>query len=130
MALANHGTTSPPSNATDAVLKPSEPVPEDSTEVQGIEFNDYADRAITVEELVAGYASMGFQATAVGEAVRIVNDMVSGLRRRQAATRPGARTAWPKAAGDSTDPCASAGSRNDLAGIGKLIPPSQAWSCA
>jgi hypothetical protein len=84
MALANHGTTLPPSNATDAVLKPSEPVPEGSREVQGIDFNDYAERAITVEELVEGYASMGFQATAVGEAVRIVNDMVSGLRRPQA----------------------------------------------
>jgi hypothetical protein len=70
MALANHETTSPPSNATDAVLKPSEPVPEGSREVQGIDFNDYAD--------------MGFQATAVGEAVRIVNDMVSGTHRPQA----------------------------------------------
>jgi hypothetical protein len=84
MALANHETTSPPSNATDAVLKPSEPVPEGSREVQGIDFNDYADRAITVEELVGGYANMGFQATAVGEAVRIVNDMVSGTHRLQA----------------------------------------------
>jgi deoxyhypusine synthase len=79
MTPANHDTTSPPSNTTDAVLKPSEPVPDDSTEVQGIEFNDYAERSITVEELVAGYANMGFQATAVGEAVRIVNEMVSGL---------------------------------------------------
>jgi deoxyhypusine synthase len=84
MALANHGTTSPPSNATDAVLKPSEPVPEGSREVQGIDFNDYAERAITVEELVGGYANMGFQATAVGEAVRIINDMVSGTHRPQA----------------------------------------------
>jgi len=108
MALANHGTTSPPSNATDAVLKPSEPVPEGSREVQGIDFNDYAERAITVEELVGGYARMGFQATAVGEAVRIVNDMVSGLRRLQAAAALGARTAWPEAAGDSSDPCAPA----------------------
>ncbi|KAF2680581.1 Deoxyhypusine synthase [Lentithecium fluviatile CBS 122367] len=75
MALANHATTSPPSNATDAVLKPSEPVPAGAREVQGIDFNDYAERSITVEELVGGYASMGFQATAVGEAVRIVNEM-------------------------------------------------------
>ena len=84
MALANHETTSPPSNATDAVLKPSDPVPEGSREVQGIDFNDYAARDITVDELIAGYASMGFQATAVGEAVRIMNDMVSGSRRAQA----------------------------------------------
>jgi hypothetical protein len=69
--------SSAPSGATDAVLKPSEPVPEDACEVQGIDFNQYTSRSITVEELVDGYASMGFQATSVGEAVRIINDMVS-----------------------------------------------------
>lgn len=66
-----------PSGATDAVLKPSEPVPEGAKEVQGIDFNQYAKRSITVEELVAGFANMGFQATSVAEAVRIINDMVS-----------------------------------------------------
>ena len=66
-----------PSGATDAVLKPSEPVPADAKEVRGIDFNQYANRSITVEELIAGYSSMGFQATSVGEAVRIINDMVS-----------------------------------------------------
>lgn len=69
--------SSAPTGATDAVLKPSEPVPEGAREVQGIDFNQYASRSITVEELVAGYAGMGFQATSVGEAVRIINDMVS-----------------------------------------------------
>ncbi|KAG9198374.1 Deoxyhypusine synthase [Epicoccum nigrum] len=64
-----------PSGATDAVLKPSEPVPADAKEVRGIDFNQYANRSITVEELIAGYSSMGFQATSVGEAVRIINDM-------------------------------------------------------
>ncbi|KAF2012601.1 Deoxyhypusine synthase [Aaosphaeria arxii CBS 175.79] len=64
-----------PSGATDAVLKPSDPVPEDAREVKGIEFDNYAGRGITVQELVGGMASMGFQATAVGEAVRIINDM-------------------------------------------------------
>ncbi|KAJ4302710.1 Deoxyhypusine synthase [Kalmusia sp. IMI 367209] len=76
MAPANQDPTSQaPSGATDAVLKPSEPVPEDAREVQGIDFNHYAQRNITVEELVGGYSRMGFQATAIGEAVRIVNDM-------------------------------------------------------
>lgn len=65
-----------PSGATDAVLKPSEPVPGGATEVQGIDFDNYADRSITVDELVAGMASMGFQATSVGEAVRIIEGMV------------------------------------------------------
>ncbi|KAF2253884.1 Deoxyhypusine synthase [Trematosphaeria pertusa] len=76
MAPANQDPTSQaPSGATDAVLKPSEPVAQGSREVQGIDFNAYAQRSITVEELVEGYASMGFQATAVGEAVRIINEM-------------------------------------------------------
>jgi deoxyhypusine synthase len=82
MTLANQAPASaqaPPSDATDAVLKPSEAVPADAKEVQGIDFNDYAQRSITVEELMAGYARMGFQATAIGEAVRIVNDMVSAF---------------------------------------------------
>lgn len=65
-----------PSGATDAVLRPSEPVPDDAREVQGIDFDNYADRSITVDELVAGMASMGFQATSVGEAVRIIEGMV------------------------------------------------------
>lgn len=66
-----------PSDATNAVLKPSEPVPEGSREVQGVDFNHFAHRSITVEELMRAYAGMGFQATAVGEAVRIINGMVS-----------------------------------------------------
>ncbi|KAF2866460.1 Deoxyhypusine synthase [Massariosphaeria phaeospora] len=64
-----------PSTATDAVLKPSAPVPTGARPVQGIDFDHYARHSITVEELVGGYADMGFQATSVGEAVRIVNDM-------------------------------------------------------
>jgi len=75
MSAAND--SSAPSAATDAVLKPSAAVPEGSREVKGIDFNQYASRSITVEELVGGYANMGFQATSVGEAVRIINDMVS-----------------------------------------------------
>ena len=80
MASTNQTATSQaPTGATDAVLKPSEPVPADAREVQGIDFNAYAQRPITVDELVGGYARMGFQATAIGEAVRIVNDMVSAF---------------------------------------------------
>ncbi|KAF2474158.1 DS-domain-containing protein [Lindgomyces ingoldianus] len=76
MAPANHDRTSKaPSGATDAVLKPSEAVPVGSREVQGIDFDHYAQRNITVEELVAGMVNMGFQATSVGEAVRIINGM-------------------------------------------------------
>lgn len=107
-----------PSGATDAVLKPSEPVPADAREVQGIDFNQYANRSITVEELVAGYSQMGFQATAVGEAVRIVNDMVSLvaecswlLQRLSTETAAGPRLAVPW-------------NRNDYAGNSTSVSPS------
>ncbi|KAI8940887.1 Deoxyhypusine synthase [Plenodomus lindquistii] len=73
--MSTNGTTAAPAGATDAVLKPSDPVPDGAREVQGIDFNQYASRPITVEELVGGYANMGFQATSVGEAVRIINGM-------------------------------------------------------
>ena len=66
-----------PTVSTDAVLKPSAPVDEGVQEVQGIEFNDYQNRDITVSELVDGMTNMGFQASAVAEAVRIINSMVS-----------------------------------------------------
>ena len=66
-----------PAQATDAVLKPSDPIAEGAVRVTGIDFDDYGERPITVEEMVRGMGSMGFQATAVGEAVRIINDMVS-----------------------------------------------------
>jgi len=58
------------------VFKVSESVPEGSKEVQGIDFNKYTKRNITVDELISGMTNMGFQATSVGEAVRIINEMV------------------------------------------------------
>ncbi len=68
--------TGAPSHATDAVLKPSDPVPDGAQEVKGIEFDKFREQDITVSELVAGMATMGFQASAVSKAVQIVNDMV------------------------------------------------------
>ncbi|KAI9856575.1 MAG: Deoxyhypusine synthase [Vezdaea acicularis] len=64
-----------PYSAQEAVLKPSDPIPKGARMVDGIDFNDHAGHSITVEEMVAGMANMGFQATAVGEAVRIINEM-------------------------------------------------------
>ncbi|KAL9073449.1 MAG: hypothetical protein Q9161_002870 [Pseudevernia consocians] len=69
--------TQAPTLSTDAVLKPSAPVPTGVHEVSGIEFNDYADRDITVADLVFNMTNMGFQASAVADAVRIINDMRS-----------------------------------------------------
>lgn len=65
-----------PSGATDAVLKPSDPVPEGAIPVQGLDFNEYADRNITVAELVDNMSDMGFQASSIGKAVEIINGMV------------------------------------------------------
>ena len=71
-----NSNAAPPSKATDAVLVASDPVPEGVQKVQGVEFNDHHEADITVAELVDGMANMGFQASAVGDAVRIINQMV------------------------------------------------------
>lgn len=73
---SNGSSSLAPSGATAAVLKPSEPVPEGTRTVSGIDFDKYEGRSITAEELLAGMANMGFQASSVAEAVRIINDMV------------------------------------------------------
>lgn len=65
-----------PTAATDAVLKPSDPVPDNAIPVKGIEFNEFADRNITVAELVDGMSNAGFQASSIGQAVKIVDGMV------------------------------------------------------
>ena len=71
----NGSANKAPSLATESVLKPSEPVT-GMREVDGIDFDDYVGRDITVSELIAGMTNMGFQASAVTEAARIINDMV------------------------------------------------------
>ena len=72
-----------PTLATDAVLKPSAPVPDGLREVGGIDFDDYKGRDITILELLAGMRYMGFQASAVADATRIINDMVLLFQSRQ-----------------------------------------------
>jgi deoxyhypusine synthase len=74
MSTTEDGTA--PKLATDAVLKPSQAVPEGSREVRGIDFDDFKDGSISVDSLVAGMANMGFQASSLAEAVRIINEMV------------------------------------------------------
>lgn len=65
-----------PNAAAEAVLKPSAPVSDDAIEVTGLDFNQHKTKPITVEELIQGMSGMGFQASAVAEAVDIINDMV------------------------------------------------------
>lgn len=78
--MASHPNGNVPNAASDAVLKPSAPVPADAKEIHGIEFNNHKSTPITVEEMVRGMASMGFQASAVAEAVEIINEMVLPFR--------------------------------------------------
>jgi deoxyhypusine synthase len=65
-----------PSSVTEAVLVPSEEVPQGAKQVTGIDFNQYGDRDITAAEMVDAMAGMGFQASAIGDAARIINEMV------------------------------------------------------
>lgn len=67
------------SGALESVLKPSDPVPQAAVPVSGLEFDDFAGRDVTVAELVNGMTNMGFQASGIGEAVRIVDGMVCML---------------------------------------------------
>jgi hypothetical protein len=52
-------------------------MPEGSQKVEELDFNSFAGRPITVDDLVSGMNHMGFQASSIGEAIRIINDMVS-----------------------------------------------------
>jgi deoxyhypusine synthase len=65
----------PPAAATEAVLVVSEEMPEDAQKVQELDF-DELDGDITAEDLCRGMRYMGFQATNLTEAIRIINDMV------------------------------------------------------
>ena len=55
-------------------------MPENAPIVSGIEFNNYHERNITVAEMIDQMANTGYQASAVSEASRIVNVMVSLYR--------------------------------------------------
>ncbi|TVY46234.1 Deoxyhypusine synthase [Lachnellula cervina] len=73
--MSSDTNTGVPSSVTDAVLVQSGEMPTDSQKVEELDFNKFAGRAITVDDLVGGMNNMGFQASSIGEAVRIINDM-------------------------------------------------------
>ncbi|KAM7208548.1 Deoxyhypusine synthase [Naviculisporaceae sp. PSN 640] len=64
-----------PSSVADAVLVKSAEMPEGSQRVEELDFNDFKGRPITAEDLLNGMKHMGFQASSIGEAVRIINEM-------------------------------------------------------
>ena len=70
----------PPSEATNAVLVPSAELPQGVQKVEEIDFNDFKGKQITVDDVIQRMSHVGFQATSMGEAVRIINDMVSATR--------------------------------------------------
>jgi len=76
MAANLNVSGAPPSSVTDAVLVQSSEMPEGSQKVEELDFNKFAGRPVTVDDLIIGMNHMGFQASSIGKAVRIINDMV------------------------------------------------------
>lgn len=62
-----------------SVLTPSEALPSDSVHVKGPDMS----RPLDLQALLESYERTGFQATALGKAVKIVEEMVSLLRHLQ-----------------------------------------------
>ncbi|KFZ01756.1 hypothetical protein V501_09811 [Pseudogymnoascus sp. VKM F-4519 (FW-2642)] len=73
--MATNGGGTVPESVAAAVLVKSEEMPAGSKKVEELDFNAFADSKITVEDLIAGMTNMGFQASSIGEAVKIINDM-------------------------------------------------------
>ncbi|KAK3371159.1 Deoxyhypusine synthase [Lasiosphaeria ovina] len=67
--------TQPPSAAKEAVLVKSVEMPEGAQKVEELDFNKFKGRPITVDDLLQGMKHMGFQASSMCEAVRIINEM-------------------------------------------------------
>ncbi|CAO3683554.1 unnamed protein product [Umbelopsis vinacea] len=70
MSAANVNEAAP-KGATDAVLVQSEEMPEDTPLIEGPDFN----KDLSLSELLASYKHMGFQASGLGKAIDIVNNM-------------------------------------------------------
>jgi deoxyhypusine synthase len=71
----NQASNEAPSGAKDAVLLKSEDMPADAQKVEELDFNKLKG-PITAEDLFLGMRHMGFQASAMSEAIKIINDMV------------------------------------------------------
>jgi deoxyhypusine synthase len=70
------GENAASSSVKAAVLQPSDEMPKGSQNVEELDFNAYNGRSITVEELIDGIKYMGFRASSIGEAVRIISEAV------------------------------------------------------
>ena len=78
--------STPPSKATDAVLVPSQPMPEGVREVKGIDWTSLpSEQRAIIASFVNASTGQGFQSSSIGDAIRIINDMVGGNHRARAA---------------------------------------------
>lgn len=78
--------SAPPSKATDAVLVASDPIPDDARQVKGIDWSALSStQTDTVTDFVHSLCEQGFQSSAVGDAIRIINEMVRGNTRDRCA---------------------------------------------
>ncbi|KAK3386561.1 Deoxyhypusine synthase [Podospora didyma] len=73
--MASSNSNLPPSSVTAAVLVKSVEMPEGAQRVEELDFNKFKGRPITVDDLFQGMKHMGFQASSMCEAVRIINEM-------------------------------------------------------
>ncbi|KAF8915872.1 DHS-like NAD/FAD-binding domain-containing protein [Mucidula mucida] len=60
-----------PTGASAAVLQPSEPIPADAVSVEGPNF----EKNLSLQDFIASYERIGFQANSLGRAIEIVNKM-------------------------------------------------------
>jgi len=74
--MENSDENARPAVAADAVLMPSDEMPEDAQKVEELDFDNIRG-PITADDLLQGMKYMGFQATAIADAVRIINGMVA-----------------------------------------------------
>jgi deoxyhypusine synthase len=77
MSAPENNSNAPPEEAKNAVLVPSDELPEGAQKVEEIDFNAFKGKPITVEDIMQGMSNMGFQASSLGKAVKIINKMVS-----------------------------------------------------
>lgn len=70
-------SSAPPTKATDAVLVASEPIPDGVQQVKGIDWMSLpAEQRNIISNFVDQLTGQGFQSSSIGDAIRIINDMV------------------------------------------------------
>ena len=70
-------SSAPPAKATDAVLMASDPVVEGAQQVKGIDWMTLPEEQRTIiSSFVDQLTGQGFQSSSIGDAIRIINDMV------------------------------------------------------